>query len=164
MKTRGKGAQPDAKKLDARRQPKKQKEQKKRKSINPLIVVPVLLMAIILFGAGSFIAMTLWQDGQAGDPGSLEAVLDKVRGLPSSQSGKTIEEYLDQQVKMSRQEGRLLEAQGWGVRATEGKHFLVTFTFEEKGNRHHRAEWEVDLGSNKVTAKNELAAKIYKKE
>jgi hypothetical protein len=162
-RTRGKVGKPERNKTEARRS-QKRSTPKGKKQINPIIVVPALVLAVLLFGVGSYVAMTLWQEGQAIDAGSLEAVLNKVRVLPSNQTGQTIEEYLDQRVELSRDEGRLLEAQGWDARPLANKQFLVTFTFEERGNLHYRAEWQVDLASNRVTPKNELAAKVYKKD
>jgi hypothetical protein len=159
LKTKGKSLRPDAAK-----KPKKRSRQKDKKSINPLIAVPVLLFVVILFGAGSYIATTLFQEAQAGDPGSMETILNKVRGLPSSQEGKTIEDYFEDKVEESRDAGRLREAEGWNVRPLDGKQYLVSFTFEEKGNQKHRAEWEVNLASNTIVAKNDLAAKVYNKE
>jgi hypothetical protein len=157
LKTKGKSARPDA----GSRQKKRAKQQDK-KSINPLVAVPVILLVMTLFGAGSYIALTLFQESQADDHGSLEAVMNKVRALPSSEEGKSIEDYLDQKVEESRDAGRLLEAEGWNVSPLEGRHFLVSFSFEEKGKQKYRAEWEVNLASNTIIARNDLAAKVYK--
>jgi hypothetical protein len=143
---------------------KRSSKPKDKKGVSPLIAVPVLLFGTMVFGLGSYVAMTYWQESQASDTGSLEMVMNKVRGLPSSQSGKTIDEYLNQKVGDSRDAGRLLESEGWNVKQLVGNLFLVTFTYEEKGNLHFRAEWEVNLASNTIIPKNDLAAKVYRQE
>lgn len=158
-KTRGKPSTPPP--VAGPRKPAKKKE---KRSINPLLALPAVLLAILLCGVGSYVGLTFWDEAQADDPGSLQSVIEKVQALPSSQAGKTIEEYLQHQVEMSSQAGRLAETEGWDARPIEGNQFLASFTFEEKGDLQHRAEWEVNLVKNTITARNELAAKAYKRD
>ena len=134
LKTRGKPAGGNGEKPNRVKQAKRSSRPQEKKGVSPLIAVPVLLFGILVFGLGSYVAMTYWQESQASDPGSLEMVMDKVRGLPSSESGKTIDQYLKQKVRDSRDAGRLRESEGWNVKQLAGNLFLVTFTYEEKGN------------------------------
>ena len=164
LKTRGKPAGGTGEKPNGVRPARRSSRPKDKKGVSPLIAVPVLLFGMLVFGLGSYVALTYWQESQASDSGSLEMVMSRVRGLPSSQSGKTIDEYLNQKVRDSQDAGRLLESEGWNVNQLVGNLFLVTFTYEENGNLHFRAEWEVNLASNTVIPKNDLAAKVYRQD
>jgi hypothetical protein len=153
------------KRSDQENRPKRKRPKAKGKSrqVNPIAAVLVVIAAVVFFGIGSYLALTFLGDTTAEDPGALQLTLDKVRKLPSNREGSTVEDILEEEVEKSRDEGRLLEAQGWDIRQIEGKRFQVTFTYQEKGNIQRKAEWKVDLVNNTFSPQTELAATIYNK-
>lgn len=90
-----------------------------------------------------------------------EVAVEKLRSLPSNLTGFSVDELLHHKVNRSREEGRLLETEGWGTAQLEGSSYLVSFSFEEKGHKQQRAEWVVDVERNAIIPKTDLAAAVY---
>jgi hypothetical protein len=142
----------------------KTREQQGQESrrIPTLLVVLAALGATIVFGLGSYLVMVYWADSHPPRPGSSQFILDKVRKLPSTKSGLSIEQCLTLRLDESQKAGRLKESEGWDVRPIDDTRFKVSFTFEEQGSRQQRAEWIVDVSSNTVDPQTDLAKNIYK--
>lgn len=92
-----------------------------------------------------------------------EIAVEKLRSLPSNLTGFSVDELLNHKVKRSRDEGKLVETEGWGTTRVDRSKYLVSFSFEEMGRKQQRAEWFVDVERNAFVPKTDLAAAVYSK-
>jgi len=136
------------------------KAPKEKRHIPGWVTAVSLIFALLVFGVGSYFAATYWPSFQTKDDGGRQLALDKVRQMDSKQPGMSVEEMLNEEVKRAREEGRLLEQEGWKVKPLERKQFLVSFTFEEKDKARQRAEWKVDLNNGSFEPQTDLAKDI----
>lgn len=136
---------------------------KEKKHIPGWITAASIFLSLAVFSAGSYLIATYWPNMQAKDDGGRQLALDKVRQLPSKQSGRSLEDLLDEEVAKAREAGRLVEREGWRVKPLERKQFLVSFSFEEKDNQRQRAEWKVDLNNDSFEPQNDLARDIIER-
>ncbi|MCI0488343.1 MAG: hypothetical protein L0229_17275 [Blastocatellia bacterium] len=141
----------------------KAKSNRERRRIGPVLTAVIALVTIIFCGLGSYVALTYWQASQVDPNNHAQLAMDKVRRLPSTREGLTVEDALVQEVEKARDEGRLVEPEGWDVKpdAAGGAKFIVTFSFQLK-DKHQHAQWVVDIAENTFDAKTELATAIYK--
>ena len=142
---------------------KKVKADRGPRRIGPVLITVVVLSSVIVFGLGSYIALTYWEETNADTNNPAHLALEKVRRLPSSREGLSVEEFLKQEVEKARDSGRLLEPEGWDVKPVEGAKFMVAFTFQLK-DKQQRAEWDVDIAENTFVPKTDLAAAVYNKK
>ncbi|MGA9770069.1 MAG: hypothetical protein WBV94_13585 [Blastocatellia bacterium] len=124
-------------------------------------VVALILMA----GIGWYTYSHFSAQPQELDPHLAQPALAKLRQLPSSQSGLSVDDYLTQQLEKSRRVGNLLTYQGWTISPVRGSKtkLLIAFTYEERDNTQQRAEWLADVAANTYTPQTELAVEAYKK-
>lgn len=122
----------------------------------------MLMMGLTVFVAGlaSYLITSNHLTSRAAEVPA-EIAVQKLRSLPSNLIGFSVDELLNHKVNRSRDEGKLLEAEGWGATHLEGNKYLVCFSFEEKGRKQLRAEWFVDVDRNSFVPKTDLAAAIY---
>lgn len=133
---------------------------KEKRHIPGWVTALSLVLALLIFGAGSYVAVIYWPALKAKDDGGRQLALDKVRQMESKQPGMSVEDMLNEEVKKSREAGRLLEQEGWKVKPLERKQFLVSFCFEEKDKARQKAEWKVDLNNGSFEPQTDLAKDI----
>jgi hypothetical protein len=132
------------------------------KWVNALAGVVALILTV---GIGWYAYSHFSAQPQELDPHLAQPALAKLRELPSSQSGLSVDGYLTQQLEKSRRVGNLLTYQGWTISPVRGSKtkLLIAFTYEEKDNTQQRAEWLADVANNTYTPQTELAVAAYKK-
>jgi hypothetical protein len=134
---------------------------KEKKHVPGWVTAVSLVLALAIFGAGSYFAATYWPDMEAKtEDGGRQLALDRVRQSASKQSGMTIEDFLNEEVNKLHEAGRLLEKEGWQVKPLDGKQFLVSFSFEDKDKQQKRAAWKVDLNNNSLEPQTDLAKDV----
>ncbi len=140
------------------------KKKKTRRQIKPWLAVVVGIATVLIIGGVSyFITISSFQQSEAKVSPS-QAALEKLRNMPSSTPGMTVEQYLDDEMEKSREAGRLLEAEGWSMEPTNGGgEFIISFTYEERDAGQKRAQWRVNPAKNSFRAENELAKAVYDK-
>jgi hypothetical protein len=123
-----------------------------------------ILVAVVLFCAASTYIF-LFTDIIHGKVPAKAALstLSTFRNLPSNHSGLTVDQLADQALTGSRKAGQLARYVGWVTRPIKGERskLLVIFSFEEKNNLEHNAQWEVDISNNTVVAQTDFAKAIY---
>lgn len=134
------------------------KPRKKRGSVRAIVALPAILLTIAFSGGIGY--LIFYFGAQVNTDVPAQRALDKVRTMPSSKAGLSVDQSLTEQVRKSRDSGSLREAEGWGTEQMDDTHFLVVFSFEEHGDKHQRAEWLVDLKNGSVTPKSDLAAAV----
>lgn len=139
----------------------KRAKKKDSKSVNPIVAVAACVVAVLVFGLGGYFAMALMLAPKPVDPASPQYAIEKLRAMPSNQKGLTIEERLEQEVKKSRDAGRLVEIEAWSVKPIEASNYLVSYSIQEKDEHYLRAEWSVDVASGAIVPQTALATEIY---
>jgi hypothetical protein len=123
-----------------------------------------IVVAVVLFcGAGTYIFLfTDIIHGKVPAKAAL-STLSTFRNLPSNRSGLTVDQLADQALADSRKSGRLARYVGWVTRPIKGERskLLVIYSFEEKNNLEHNAQWEVDISNNMVVAQTDFAKALY---
>jgi len=142
---------------------KKAKSERGSKPIGPVLIAVAVVSSVIIFGLGSYIALIYWEETTASADNPAHLALEKVRRLPSSREGLSVEDFLKEEVEKARNSDLLLESEGWDVKPVEGAKFIVAFTFQLK-DKQQRAEWAVDIAENTFVPKTDLAAAVYKKK
>ncbi|HEX5736853.1 MAG TPA: hypothetical protein VF131_28745 [Blastocatellia bacterium] len=140
----------------------KKRVERKRINVSPKAAVFIVVTTMLVCGIGSYIGMTFLEESKAQSTDPSQIALDRLRQLPSEQAGLNVEERLEQEVDKAREAGQLVEDEGWHVTPVEETIYLISFTYEVKGNLQHRAEWMFDQAKDSYVAKTDLAASIYK--
>lgn len=143
--------------------PTTKKQPRQRAAVKPLTAALAILASITICGAAGYFGLILLTESKAGNPKPQYEALDRLRKMPSNQDGLTVEEFLEQEVKKSRQAGRLVEPEGWSVRLIDENKALISFSYEEKDQKQIRAEWIADLKNKTFTPQTDLAAAAYKR-
>ena len=139
------------------------KKKKPKRQVKPWVAVVVGVLTVLVMGGGSYlITLSSLQQSASTVPPS-QAALEKLRNMPSSTPGLTVDQYLIDELEKCRQSGRLLEAEGWSTEQLSGGEFLIRFSYEEKEEGQKRAEWRVNPAKNSFRAENELARAVYNK-
>lgn len=127
-------------------------------------VVLTISIIVMLVGAGAFWFVWPLFQPMGPEPEVAASVLEKLRKMPSSQEGLTVEQSVAQQLEKSRRVGNLVAYQGWTVKQAPGdkSKLLVVFSFDERDNTKQRAEWLVDPNSSTFTPQTDLAAAVFK--
>ena len=137
---------------------RRKKGERIRVSASVTMLVSVLTVGIC--GVGMYVALTMLAASKPPVPGSAEYVIQTLSALPSKAEGMTVQQRLDAEVEKSRDEGHLLEREGWDVRPDGEMTFRIAYTFQEKRQKR-RAEWIFDVGQNLFTPQTDLAEIIY---
>jgi hypothetical protein len=119
---------------------------------------------VLFIGAAGFLAY--WYVYATPDhvaPQSALSAMNQLRGMPSKQEGKTIDDCLVAEMKKSKESGQLVGFQGWTVKPYQKSSYLISFTFDEKDAKKS-AEWVVDPENNIFTPISELATAVQKQE
>src|SRR5262249_32949600 len=134
------------------------RRRKRREAIRvgPFLTTVVSVVAAIGCGIGMYVAMTMLAASKPPTPGSAEYVIQTLSALPSKAEGMTVQQRLEAEVAKSREEGHLLEREGWDVRPDGEMTFRIAYTFQEKRAKR-RAEWIFDVGQNLFTPQTDLA-------
>jgi hypothetical protein len=117
---------------------------------------------MLVCGIGSYLGMTFLEESKAKEPDPSQTALERLRQMPSLEAGLSVEDRLEQEVEKAREAGQLVEMEGWQITPVKEATYLLSFTYEVKGNLQHRAEWMFDLAKESYVAQTELAASIYK--
>ena len=127
-------------------------------------LVMSISIIVTLMGAGAFWFVWPLLQSQGPEPEVAASVLERLRKMPSSQEGLTVEQSVAQQLEKSRRVGNLVAYQGWTVQQAPGdkSKLLVVFSFEERDNTKQRAEWLVDSNGSTFTPQTDLAAAVFK--
>jgi hypothetical protein len=120
--------------------------------------------SLIFLGASGFIAYWyVFTTPENISPKSALEAMNQLRRLPSKQEGKTIEDYLNAEMKKSKDAGHLVGFEGWKIKPYERNSYLVSFSFDEKDAKKS-AEWVVDPQNKIFTPISELATAVQKQE
>jgi hypothetical protein len=125
------------------------------------VAVIVCISAVIVFGVGSYFVMALVLSPPPVDPGSPQYAIEKLRRLPSNQQGLTVEERMEQEVRKSREAGRLVEVEAWSVKPLEQTKYIVTYSIQEKNDQYLKATWSVDISNGVIVPQTDLANEVY---
>ena len=143
--------------------PKKIKEAKQRKRSKTLNIVLASLIGIIVAGLGIYVFAAFKLGATELDPQTAQQVLNALRKAPSNKQGLSVDDRMNQELKKSKESGKLLKYSGWSTRAVQGdkKKILVAYTFEEKDSGEQRAEWIADPSNNSFAPRTGLAWAVY---
>jgi hypothetical protein len=143
---------------------KVRKKQKKERSKSASIMLSVVLGIVFLFlGAVFYIFILPMLSSSGPEAQAAISMVTKLRSLPSTVEGKTVGEYMADEMAKSKRVGNLMSYQGWTTKPLKGTktRFLIVFSYEEQGNVVQRAEWIADLNANTFTPTTELAVACY---
>ena len=143
---------------------KRKKEPRARRSVGPVVSTIIVVVTILVCGIGSYLSLTLLEKPQAQEADPLYLAMERLRQMPSQHTGMTIDEWLEQAVDNARDSGELVESEGWQVNPVEGNNYIISFSYEVKGNVQHRFEWMFDQAKGTYIAKTELAASVIKNQ
>jgi hypothetical protein len=120
-------------------------------------------IAVVAFvgGAGFLAYWYVYATPDHVAPQSALSAMNQLRGMPSKQEGKTIDDYLNAEMKKSKEAGQLVSFQGWTIKPYERSSYIISFTFDEKDAKKS-AEWVVDPNNNIFTPISELATAVQK--
>jgi hypothetical protein len=113
--------------------------------------------------AGIYIFVVPLVYSEHAEPKVVMSALDKLRKLPSSEPGLTIDARLTRELETARRVKNLVSYQGWTVRPIKGTstRVLIAFCYQEVGDINNRAEWIADLTNDTFTPQTDLAAAVY---
>jgi hypothetical protein len=123
-------------------------------ALGALIVVLGLMVYVYMF-------TDLLHGGVTG-PKAISA-LTSFRTMPSNSNGMTLDQLAAAALTEARKNKTLAQYSGWTTTPIEGDRskVLITFSYNETDNTEHKAEWEVNLSSNTVTPRTDLAKEMY---
>lgn len=142
--------------------PRKARQKSEKRAVGARAAALIIISSVILSGGAGLFSFLYLNRAAPEEPGSPYFAVEQLRSRPSSLAGLTVEEVLEREVALSRESGRLAEAEGWGVQQIEETRLLISFTFQEQDNSQQRAEWVYDTAENTYTPRTELAASVYK--
>ena len=130
-----------------------------------IIRIAVIVVIIGLTGFVSYLVVfSLWNSKHADPVLALEA-MKKFRAMPSNEDGLTVDELMIQELTKFKDSGSLKGSQGWHTEKINGteSRVLVVFSFQDMENKDHRAEWLVDVTSQRYIPQTALAIETYNK-
>lgn len=122
-------------------------------------------IAVVIFvGISGFLAYSyIYATPEHVSPQPALNAINQLRGMPSKQEGKTIDDCLNAEMKKAKDAGQLVGFQGWTIKPYQKDSYLITFSFEEKDSEKS-AQWIVDPQNNIFTPISELATAVQKSE
>jgi hypothetical protein len=142
--------------------PVKGKPSRKIPRVKPWVATTVAIVTVLMVGAGSYYYTIRSMQNEVPSPSKSQIALEKLRNMPASIPGLSIDEYLNEEMEKSREAGRLAEAEGWSITPLQNEdEFLISFSYEEKDQQQKKAEWRVNVRRNIYQAQNEMAKKIH---
>ena len=130
-----------------------------------IIKIAIIVAAIGLTGFGSYLVVfSMWTSKHA-DPIVALEVMKKFRTMPSNEEGLTVDELMTLQLKKFRDSNTLKGTQGWHTEKINGteSRVLVVFSFQDLQDKDYRAEWLVDIHSERYIPQTALAIEAYNK-
>ena len=130
-----------------------------------IIRIAIIIVSIGVTGFVSYlIVFSVWESKHADPVLALEA-MKKFRTMPSNEDGLTVDELMTQQLNKFKDSGNLKGSQGWHTEKINGtqSRVLVVFSFQDTENKDHRAEWLVDVNSQRYIPQTALAIETYSK-
>jgi hypothetical protein len=130
-----------------------------------IVRIVIIVAAIALAGFGSYLLVfSIWESKHADPVLSLKA-MEKFRSMPSNEEGLTVDEVMKQELKKFKDSSNLKGSQGWHTQKINGSdsRVLVVFSFQDGAGQDHRAEWLVDVKSQRYIPQTALAIEMYNK-
>ncbi len=122
----------------------------------------VILVAFIS-ASGFLVYWYVYADSQHLDPKPALNAMNQLRQLPSKEKGKNIDDYLNAEMKKSKEAGQLVSYEGWTIKPYDKSSYLISFSYDEKDAKKS-ADWVVDPKNNIFTPISELANAVQKEE
>ena len=143
--------------------PKRIKEAKQHRRSKVVNMALTCAIGLIVLGLGVYVYVVLTSGVTELDPKAAGEMLVTLRRLPSSEQGLSVDDRMNQEVKKSKESGKLVKYQGWTMRPIKGdrKKILIAFTFEEKDSGEKRAEWIADPANKSFSPQTGLASAVY---
>lgn len=134
----------------------------KKLSLSPMVSFFIVILAVSICVMGSYFSFDYFnQPPKPTERIPHQEALQQLQSFPANNSYLTVSETLDNEVEKCRKDDRLLESEGWNVQPIEGG-FIITFSYQEKNNKHQKAVWNYDAAANTFTPQTDLAAFVYK--
>jgi hypothetical protein len=130
-----------------------------------LVPVVSITALVALVSAGIYIFVLPLVNSQQAEPKVVLSALDKLKGMPSSVDGLTIDARLKRELETARRVKNLVSYQGWTAQPIKGTKtkVLLVFSYQEVGDVNKRAEWIADLVDNTFVPQTELASFVSAK-
>ena len=143
--------------------PKRVKEAKAFKRSRALNIVLGCVIGSMVVGLGIYVYETFLSGGMELDAKAAGQMLITLRRMPSNEKGLSVDERMNEEIKKSKESGKLLKYQGWTTRPIRGERskILIAFSFEEKESGEQRAEWIADPSNNSFAPRTGLAWAVY---
>ena len=140
---------------------------KPQRDPKPRRLVPVVSITalVALVSVGIYIFVLPLVNSQQAEPKVVLSALDKLRRMPSSEEGLTIDARLKRELETARRVKNLVSYQGWTAQPIKGTKtkVLLVFSYQEVGDVNKRAEWIADLVNNTFEPQTELASFVSAK-
>lgn len=134
----------------------------KKLSLSPMAALIIIVVSVGLCVAGSYLSFDYFNEPpKPAERIPHQEVLQQLQSFPANNSYLTVGETLDNEVEKCQKDDRLLEPEGWNVKPIEGG-FIMTFSYQEKNNKHQKATWIFNAAENKFTPQTDLATFVYK--
>jgi hypothetical protein len=131
---------------------------KKGRTIKLGVLSFAALIAVLSVGLYVFVVPLVLS--QEAEPTAALSALDKLRRLPSRDSGVTIGDRMSHELETSRKLGNLAGYKGWTVRPIKGTKTkaLISFSYREVDGSEQKADWIADLEAGSFVPQTPLAA------
>jgi len=130
-----------------------------------ILKIAIIVIAIGMAGFGSYLLVfSMWESKHA-DPILAFKAMQAFRTMPSNEEGLTVDQLMTRELDKFKEAGNLKGSQGWHTEKINGteSRVLVVFSFQDKDDKDHRAEWLVDVNSQRSIPQTALAIEMYNK-
>ena len=130
-----------------------------------IVRIVIIVAAIGLAGFGSYLLVFTYWESKSADPVLTLKALEQFRSMPSNEEGLTVDELMKQELQKFKDSGNLKGAQGWHTQKISGSdsRVIVVYSFQDASGQDHRAEWLVDVKSQRYIPQTALAIETYNK-
>lgn len=134
----------------------------KKISLSPMVSFIIVVVSVSICIAGSYLSFDYFnQPPKPAERIPHQEILQQLQSFTANNSYLTVDETLNNEVEKCRKDDRLMESEGWSVQPIEGG-FIITFSYQEKNNKHPKAIWNYDAAANTFTPQTDLAVFVYK--
>jgi hypothetical protein len=134
----------------------------KRISLSPMVSFIIVVISVAICAAGSYLSFDYFnQPPKPTERIPHQEALQQLQSFQANHSYLTVGETLENEVEKCQKDNRLLESEGWNVHPAEGG-FILTFSYQEKNNKHQKAIWNYNAAENTFTPQTDLATFVYK--